>query len=84
MPIVQGQHFQMNTNTRFQYYQNIRKLHPDAYCSSKVQHLMHVIDDDDDLDLIDHNFSYKYNYNNKIRVILNLTYSYISTKVVVL
>ena len=31
----------MNTNTRFQYYQNIRKLHPDAYWSPKVQHQMH-------------------------------------------
>ena len=31
----------MNTKTRFQYYQNIRKLHPDAYWSSKVQHQMH-------------------------------------------
>ena len=41
LPIVQGQHFQMNTNTRFQYYQNMRKLHPDAYWSPKVQHQMH-------------------------------------------
>ena len=31
----------MIINTRFQYYQNIRKLHPDAYWSSKVQHQMH-------------------------------------------
>ena len=31
----------MNINTRFQYYQNIRKLHPDTYWSSKVQYQMH-------------------------------------------
>ena len=31
----------MNTNKRFQYYQNIRKLRPDAYWSPKVQHQMH-------------------------------------------
>jgi hypothetical protein len=31
----------MNTKARFQYYQNISKLHPDAYWSSKVHHQMH-------------------------------------------
>ena len=32
---LQGHPPPMNTNTRFQYYQNIRKLHPDAYWSPK-------------------------------------------------
>ena len=28
------------TNTRFDYYQSLRKIHPDYYWSSKTQHLM--------------------------------------------
>lgn len=30
----------MHINTRFDYYQSLRKTHPDHYWSRKTQHLM--------------------------------------------